>query len=65
MNWHLIPYGQYPVELYFLQSLVLYRIETSVLIIIWLLVWANEHYIKTLVRGLKTIEKARYRAIEL
>lgn len=43
MNWHLIPYGQYPLVLYFLQSLVLYRTETSVLIIIWFLVWANEH----------------------
>ena len=65
MNWHLIPYGQYPLVLYFLQSLVLYRMETSVLIIIWFLLWANEHYIRTLVRGLKILEKARYRAIEL
>jgi len=44
MNWHLMPYGQYPLALNFLQSLVLYKTETSVLIIICVLWWANEHY---------------------
>jgi hypothetical protein len=41
-----MPYGQYPLVPYFLHIFVLYRLETSVLIIILWFPWAKEHYIK-------------------
>jgi hypothetical protein len=41
-----MPYGQYPLVLYFLHIFVLYKLETSVLIIILWVPWAKEHYIK-------------------